>query len=437
MDPNLNNSQPLDTVNNDIPVANTVSSENKKTGFNKDLFLSKLQNKKILFAGLAGLLLIIVLVSFISTSTQNARYEDAVKIIEEAKVAYTAGDLEVVEGKLKQVLGNFPNDPAVQAALIKTIGNQGNLTGKEAEAYTKAQPYIKSALEKNPNDAEILLSAGYLEEINGNYTEALNFYDRALEINNENPQAWFNKGHVMEFMNRYEESNAAYETAYKLDPSDPLISMAKGKVLLSQNLGNEALEIYKNTANIPNISAPLKAEALTNASVLTRSNMFRFEESIAFAEQSYQADSTFSPGVGNYGFLLGVYNQEPARGEELLKKAIDLNPRITQNYWHLAALYRMQDNFIEAVRYTRLALDGLENDNTLLGAEERNKRRAAYSYDLATVYSLAGENESIMEPLTLALSIDPALKSVAQSDYEDDVFFQGLSNNPEFLNLIL
>ncbi len=428
---NNNTSQPPEVRN-----SNQINSTSSKGPILS--LVQKLRSRKVLpiVIGVFLLLAIGTLVVIVNFVRNNSEYSKSVAIADEAQDAYKKGNFAEAETKLKEIYDDFPDDPIVQAALIKSISNQGNLTGTELEAYEKAKPYIDKALDTNPSNVEVLLAAGYSEEIAGNYEKALEYYQKAQKIAPTNAQVMFSVGHVLEFLNRQDEAIQAYEGAFELNPQDPSISMAKAKVLLLQGQGEESLELYKNTANLADIPVTLKSEAYTNASILARSNMFRFNEAMDYAKKSVEADPNFAPAVGNYGFLQAVYYQQPQEGEANLKKAIELNPRISQHYWLLAAFYRMQNNYPDAIRYTQTALDMVDNDNTLLTTADKNKKRATYSYDLATAYSLAGQNENILEPLSLALSLEPSLKEVAQTDFQDQIFFQGLSNNQQFLTLI-
>lgn len=380
--------------------------------------IQKIKNKKALAIG--GIVLIailtIIVVLFILVRSKTGNINEVGEKIDQANIAYENGNLDEAEKLLVESYEDVPTDPMVQAALISVIANKGNQTGTEQEAYEKALPYIERALQENPNDYEVLLSVGYANEIAGKYEEALSYYEKAGQINPQGAKAFFHVGHVLEFLNRQDESFTYYEKAYSLDPTDPLINMTKAKVDLSSGNTESAFDIYIKASELPNSTAATKSEALTNASIIKRGNLLNLQEALDLSQRAMEANSQFSPAFAAHGFNLGL-NGEGEQGIGYLKKAIELNPRISNNYWQTGLLYRAIQDYPQSINYIQQAIDHVDNDNTLLGEAQKNNTKAMMTYNLAQTKYWNGEREEVVELVNEALLRDPSLKSRLDEDY--------------------
>lgn len=352
-----------------------------------------------------------------------------------ASGANRSGDLATTQKSLEEALKESPDDPELLAAMITTIANEGNLTGTEEVAFQKGKPYVDRGLKSNPDNSVLLIAVGLLHEISGRYQEALEYYNKALATDPDNANGLFHKGHVLEFLGQVQESNAAYLKAYELDKENPSVLMALGKMALAQGKTDDSVAFYKAAAGTPNVAAYLKAEALTNASIIRRNQMLYMEEAIDLAQQAVNAYPSSSPALGALGFAYGI-NGRMDEGLESLKKAIASNPRISQNYWHMGQLLRSVSRYDEALSYQKDGYERVETDNTLLGQELRAKLKAAMAYDLAKTTYLSGQTGGVVELLTTALTFDPTLKTQLQTDVNEYDQFETIANSQGMQNLI-
>lgn len=392
-----------------------VDPTQRKPGFSpKALFKNKLT--------LLGVLLIVILVVigglwFLNTQKQGD-YEKALKNAQEAQSAYEKGDLATVQEKLLASYKVSPKDPKTQAALIKAIAVEGNLTGKEQEAFKKAEPYVNEALATNRNSTDVLLAVGYVNEIAGKYSEALAFYEEALGIDANNAEGLFHKGHVLEFLGRQQEAFVEYEKAYQLDKNNSQIVTSYAKAVLSQGKTEDAFNLYMRAASLLGISSIDKAEALTNASIIKRGKLLNITEALTLSQQATEADNQYSPAFGAHGYNLGL-NGDPEEGIKYLKKAIELNPRISNNYWQLGLVTRAIKQYGEAIAYLEAGIDRVDNDNTLLGNEQRNKAKAFMIYNLAQTKYWNGNKTEVLGLINQSINLDPFMKTKLKEDYED------------------
>lgn len=387
------------------------------------------ENRKLSILIVAALAVIIfVLIAF--TSLQNKNNELRQKTIE----AYQRGDFAIAEQSLKNLLKSNPNDATTQSFLIKSIASQGNSTGTEADAFKRAQPYIESSLKSNPNNTSVLIAVGYAYETSGQYATALTYYDKALTIDPNNSEALFHKGHNLEFLGRFQEAVPIYKKALQVNSTDPLILFANAKIELSSNNIKGAIDLYKKAGDLSTTTGTNKAEALTNVAYLSRMNGGNFKDSFAAAKEAYESDNSYAPAVSEYGFDLGLNNQLD-EGIVILKKAIELNPRISQSYLKLAALYRLKDDFLSAIPYNEEAVNRIDQDNTLLSEDQKKFIKASYQIDLAYAYDKVGRAQDALPVLTSAIKTDNSLKKKVQSSV-DYGSYKTLVNNPEFNALL-
>ncbi len=352
-----------------------------------------------------------------------------------ASGANKSGDLATTEKSLEEALKNDPNDPKLLAAIITSIANEGNLLGREGEAFEKGKPYADNALKVAPQNEDVLIAVGFLYEIGGDYQAALSYYEKALVINPKNANGLFHKGHVLEFLNRSVESMNAYIAAYEIDKENPLVLMALGKMALNQGKIDDAVTFYKTASAVPDVTAYEKAEALTNAAIIRRSQMLYMDEAIGLAQQAVDAYPSYSPALATLGFAQGI-NGKMVEGVENMKKAIAANPRISQNYWYLGMLLRSVKVYDEALKYQKEGFIKLDQDNTLVGNVLRAQVKAAMAYDLAKTTYLSGSTAGVIEYLKTALEFDPTLKTQLKDDIAKYNQFVSIANTAEMQALI-
>lgn len=381
------------------------------------------KGKKFLVFG--SILIVVLLASTylilkFAGNNQNSQFK-------EAESAYLEGNFEQTQKKLETAYNAESDNPRVQAALIETIANRGNLHGTETESYEEAKPYVKNALATNPGNHDVLLAIGYLEETAGNYEIALGYYQKALDVEPESAQGWFHLGHVLEFLNKQEEAFPAYVKAYSLDQNDPLISMSYAKTKVFKKEYFEAISLYDAASKMSNASPTLKAEALTNASIISRIDLNNFPQALAYSTQAVELGDNFSPALAEHGFNMAMNNQLD-EGIEFMKRAIEANPRISQNYWRLGSIYRLKGDFASAAIYQEQALERIDNDNTLLGNGQRNIIKASIEYDLATTYARTGQTDRVYPMLQLAILHNPNLKTQLLRDLDEYNTFESLGD---------
>lgn len=422
------------TAPSGMPIGETpavsVSQTPQKSGFSKipRYFLS---HKKIVVILLLIIIILTIPLLLIFLNNRN----EANNLRETGISAFYSGDFATAKKDLKNSISNDPNNPTTQAILIKTIANEGNHNGNEKDSFAEGKNYADQALKTNPNNSDVLVAVGYLYETSGRYQEALNYYSKAIQLDPQNADAYFHKGHVLEFLNMPDQANENYQKAYSLNPDDVYIMMAQARILLASGKADQAIDMFKKASSAFHIPPFIKAEALTNAAIIQRSQILKLTESLKLAKEAVDADPAYSPALAEYAlnlFMTGDMNGAIKN----MEAAIKANPRIAQNYWRLGAFYKVGKNYTKAIDLQEEALSKLDNDNTILSEKSKNLIQSMIAYDLASTYYKAGLNDKALLNLKLAISLNSTMKNTLKVGYDKFGDFKDLSSNPDFKLLI-
>ncbi len=320
------------------------------------------------------------------------------------------------------------------AKTITDIAAQGNATGKENEALTKAQPYMDEALKLDANNAEILVASGYALETAGKYQNAIDYYDKALKLNPKSGKILFRKAHALQFLNgNTKEVQDLYDLAYKYAPNDPLVLMFQGrKYGQSGDLEksyNFFISAVKNSKQ-----NDLKAEAYADAYQI-REAQGKYAEAKNLAMWAVDLDRNYGPGLESYGMALardGNFKDAVA----FMLEAMDKNPRASQPYWFLGSIMRIATKYELAIKYMNMALDKIDSDNTILGVDAKKARRVRVTYDIGKTYYISGDATKAFAVFADAASLDSGLvKALLQSDLKNFGLYKEVSGDPRFTAL--
>lgn len=382
---------------------------------------------------IAGVVMVAILVVLLLVQRYN-RTVSALMFADKAANAYKNADFTNLKKNLLDASKVTKNDPKILAALIKSYASEGNQNGTEDKAFKTAEPYVKQALDLKPQNAEVLIAVGYLYETNGKYQDALGYYNKGLELDAKNSQGYFHKGHVLEFLNDSAQARQSYEKAYSLDQNDPLIVMSIAKYKLFDGLTDDALLLYKRASKLESANADQKAEALTNASIITRGNLSQIGDALKLSEEATKESPSYSPALGNHGYNLAL-SGDSTQAIAYMQKAIAANPRISQNYWYLGLIYRATKNYPASISMQEQGLAKFENDNTVLGSN-RQKTKGLMLYNLAQTYSKNNNLDKVVPTLQLALDQNADLKEKLKKDTQSYGDFKEVSERTDFKKLI-
>jgi tetratricopeptide (TPR) repeat protein len=292
------------------------------------------------------------------------RYEEALSAYEEA--IRLKPDYEVAWCNKGNQLGNLGRYEEALSACDQAIilkpdyevawavkGNQlGNL-GRYEEAISACD----EAIRLNPNDEVGWAGKGNQLGNLGRYEEALSACDQAIILKPDYEVAWAVKGNQLGNLGRYEEALSAYEEAIRLKPDYEAAWYNKGFCL--KNLGR-----YEQAISACDEAIKLKAdyiEAMFNKAMILKeldhqdlaNRQFHVIVEIC---QEYQGRDNQTIDFWNIYAAsltcLGQYEEV----EEILQKALAINPNIPLTNYNLACYYSIQNNVPLAVEYLARAI---------------------------------------------------------------------------------
>lgn len=384
--------------------------------------------KRLILLLTAGSIVVVIIIAFFAVfilgkNNKKLYYQG------DAYNRYTEGNFQKSEALAQEGLVKYPNDPTLLRIAIDASSSIGNRTGKEKEIFQKNKPLIENALEVGSSDSNILLAIGYANETAGNYNEALKYYEQAIVLK-ETADAYFHKGHVLAFLGQTNESKASYEKAFLLDPENPQVLLIKGTLLEQEKKHVEAKEFFLKAADSKHTTKEIRAEALTAISLLEISEGDK-QNALTHIQYAVKTDPEYSPAAGLYGLLLTYDANTYNVGTHTLYNAINKNPRITMNYLFMGLALRKAKLTDEAIEYQKEGLRLVDDDNTLVGAQQKRVKKAKMYYELAQTYAIAQDIKNAIQNLNLSFEIEPAYKSVIKNDIKKG-YFASILRNQQF-----
>jgi tetratricopeptide (TPR) repeat protein len=193
--------------------------------------------------------------------------------------------------------------------------------------------------------------------------------------------------------------------------------------------------MYQVVVDNKSSSTTQQAEALTNQSIIKRGQILYMQDAIDLSKRAVDTDSNYAPALAAYGFNLGI-NGKFGEGVNFLKKSLEVNPRISQNYYYLGVLYRSVGDLNSAVDYQEKGYDSIDKDNTILDPTTKNKLKGNMAYDLAKTYDTLGKENQVLSLLQEAVRLNPKLVQTLKNDYKNKKQFQSLATNANFRLLV-
>lgn len=392
--------------------------------------IQRILNRKKIILGSVVLIVLIPLAFYIMNSI---RLNEVYKYKNDADKFLMNGNYQNADGVIEAGLSKFKDDKGLLIRKITVSTIKGNLSGTEKEQFNENKTTIERLIKDSPNDADVLLVTGYAYEAAGDYDKALELYEIAIKNSPKNALAYFRKGHVLSFLNRINESEDALNLAYELNPNLPIILLERANRSRMNGKGLDSIELYNKVVNSAQSSNDDKAEALTGLAII---NSARGDNASAlkFAQQSFEANKLYSPGVGMYGFLLSL-NGQVGSGIKYIFESIKQNPRITFNYLAAGISFRMIGQTEPTLLYLKKGIEIVDDDNTVIGTQRKSILRAKLLYEIAQTYSLAKNRNDAVSYLKNALREDPTLVYTLKKSI-DNGYFQYIKSDPEILRYI-
>ena len=394
------------------------------------LMTSKKNTRLFLLGGLGiAILLIIIFSSYYFWLSSNKK----TSYVYDAYNRYVEGNYEKSEALAKEGLVKYPDDPTLIRIALDSSSSIANTKGQEKETFEKNKALIEKAIKIGSSDPDIMLAVGYAYETAGKYEEALSYYQKAIQLK-PTGDAYFHKGHVLAFLDQKIESKEAYDESYRLDPKSPQILMIKGEEFDQERKIDDAIEYYLLAAKSNRTTLKLRSEAFTAASMSEIGRNDK-KKALEYSQAAAKIDPTSSHALGMYGFMLTYSLDTYKTGIDTLTKAIKQNPRIALNYMLIGVSLRANKNYPEAIALQKEAIIRVPDDNTLVGQQLKDAKKAKMYYELAQTYSLVKDVPNTISSLAEAISLNFAYKTVLRNDIQIG-YFKFVADDPKFVTLL-
>ncbi len=232
---------------------------------------------------------------------------------------YLAGAL-VSLGRHEEALREFDALIARSPRDTEALSNKGWCL-INMERYDEAIATFEHVLKLNPNHVHARASLGNIAFVRGNYAEAQRIYEQVLKSEPDYLPSILTLAKMHASAHRSDEAAALYERAVTVDPANVDAWMSLAWQRLEKGNHAEALAILDraktHVARDPRIQGA-RGDVLLG--------LGRIEEARAAYQAGVQLEVRYPSGwyrLGNKELRQG----DPAKAAELLRRAVDLNPR--------------------------------------------------------------------------------------------------------------
>ncbi len=260
------------------------------------------------------------------------------------------GKAEKAISAFRSALRKNPGDANARYCLGTMLSGEGRFD----EAITS----FRAALKLQPNHFDTLYNLGNALQAASRLDEAAASYRQAAQANPGHAAVHANLGNALKSLGRIAEATASYEQSIAVDPGFANAHYNLGVLQLEQGRPADAVNTLGRAVSL----APGHPALLCNLG-LAYNNSGRFDEAVTCYRQALAADPKFAEAHNNLGnTLLSKGRQEDAIA--CFTTAIEIEPGNTDVYVNLANTFKEMERFEEAETICRqaLALDAGQAD---------------------------------------------------------------------------
>jgi tetratricopeptide (TPR) repeat protein len=346
----------------------------------------------------AALLLVLVLASFVLSSTAHADEVKKVAPATPAQKEYLKGQVALAANKLAEAQACFERSLQLDPKLVGPL-----LSLSEVEILKKnpaaADEYLRKAIALAPKDASVWTVRGHYLFFRKNYSEAEQDFKTAIRLDPTLERPYYELGdlYLLGFK-KPDQAIAAYKSALALKPYDSRVRYTLGNALAEAGRLDEAQMQLEEAARFDP-----KNPSLQNA--IGDFNLKRRKWDLA--EQAYAKalaiDPHFIPARVGEGDVF-VARRNFSQALVSYQTALQMAPKSPLTLVKVGALQELQGNWIEAERAYRnaLAIDPnlviAANNLAWILNEHLNKTPEAFRWATAAA-ALAPEDSNVQDTL--------------------------------------
>ncbi|MHC4283525.1 MAG: tetratricopeptide repeat protein [Planctomycetota bacterium] len=254
----------------------------------------------------------------------------------------------------QQLLRDFPGSDATIAFIGSVYGQHGN--------NTEAVELLNKALELNPNRPDVYNNLGWVAFTKGAYEEAITHWRKALEINAKLPGLRSSIAFALMTLGRHPEAIEQLENNIQIFPRSVYSHFLLGQAYLQQKDYENAKKHYQTAIDLDQNYVNAYYGIFTAYSRLKQQDKkLKAEEMKALKahDRAYNDMVTMRQMVAeNHIKAARIYRAQgqPDKAEELLQKAIALDPENPSCLMELADLYSTRNRPAKALKmYKRIS----------------------------------------------------------------------------------
>ncbi|MHC4741213.1 MAG: tetratricopeptide repeat protein [Planctomycetota bacterium] len=300
------------------------------------------------------------------------------------------------------VLADFPQ--AVGA--LEMMANLHSRHGRRAQAL----PLWQKCLEKNPRLLSVHRNLGNVAVDEGRYPEAIESFRKALEIAPKTPGLNQEIGHALIETGRYQEAIDQLQEELRISPKSVKTHFLTGQAYLELKQYLQAREHYEAAIQLsPEYSSAYYGLVRVYTGLKERDKARQYEEKFRnlrknTKEQRHAGRMSVGWAATDLGAVrrsvvsalldaekLYLARRDIGKAEELLKRALAIDPNNTQSLERLGALYHMTNRSEAALRqFERISLIEPSNSYNYLNIGSISGKLGKYD-EAAKAYAKAIE----------------------------------------------
>nr|MDO8083464.1 tetratricopeptide repeat protein [Candidatus Sigynarchaeum springense] len=272
--------------------------------------------------------------------------------------------------------------------------------------YDEATYYLKKALDLEPTNANVWLAFGLMYKNKRDYDVAIRYFKETIGLIPNEVNVWVELGNTYALIGKAEECIQCHDKALSIEPANTHALMSMGILHAERGHREESIRCYmKALQGDPRLfdawallgiehvrmnSAAEVERCVNKANEMVGDDVYKSNvlsilgrlfiekndllQARSMLDKALDLNPEHVGATANLGYLT-FKEGDVARGEELVKQAINIEPLYYRFHLYLAEIYAASNRPTEAVAECKKSLEllpGFEKATLLLGQLEKN-----------------------------------------------------------------